>query len=122
MKAENIRKAVFERFSQKSSIGFCIHDRDLRRWAVQINRKLEHPLDGFVASESWAHKFKKRFNLVSRKITKYVTKSDMTNKAEIEANARAFVQEIKQELQQYQPHEVWNIDQSGFQREMHTGF
>lgn len=44
----------------KSSEGFSIHDRDLRRWAMEINRNLSSPLKGFVASKSWVGYFKQK--------------------------------------------------------------
>uniref|UniRef100_A0A914DA33 HTH CENPB-type domain-containing protein n=1 Tax=Acrobeloides nanus TaxID=290746 RepID=A0A914DA33_9BILA len=116
-----IRDGVFNRFVSKSAAGFPIHDKDLRRWAVDINRKLDNPLEGFKALEGWVKRFKRRHKIVSRKITKFVPKSEFNAKEDIESAAKSFVKEFKEIMNNFDSCEVFNCDQSSFQKEMHTG-
>ncbi|KAE8738879.1 hypothetical protein FOCC_FOCC015626 [Frankliniella occidentalis] len=51
------------------------HDLDIRRWALAAARK--ENCAQFKASLSWLRNFKKRHNIVSRKITKFVSRSDV---------------------------------------------
>lgn len=46
-RAIKIREAVFQTFAQKYAAGFSIHDSDIRRWALDYNRKATSPLEGF---------------------------------------------------------------------------
>lgn len=52
-----------------------LHDVDLRRWALSVARELN--CEHFKASRSWVLKFKKAHSIVSRKITKFVSRADV---------------------------------------------
>lgn len=95
-----------------------IHDRDIRRWALEEARKLQ--VSGFTASHSWLQEFKRKNKIVSRKITRFVTMKQQMNKEEIENRGVVFLQKFEQEIgSKFGAHEIFNTDQSGYQYEMH---
>ena len=53
--------ALLEFFGQKIQECAIIHDQDLRRWAISINRAIEFQIDDFSASCSWITRFKMTF-------------------------------------------------------------
>ena len=96
-----------------------IHDDDLQRWALQKANELNLP--NFKASRKWLDKFKKSQRIVSRKITKFVSSDYVEKQEEIENMALSFVHEAKEMFVDYDPNEVCNTDQSGFNKELHSG-
>lgn len=50
-----------------------------------------------------------------------MSKSTKTKEEKIQESAREFIRSTKEKIPNYSPGDVINIDQSGFQREMHTG-
>lgn len=121
MRAKRIREALFARFVEKNSAGFIIHDRDLRRWALSINSSMEHSLAGFTASASWVRLFKRRYNIVSRKITKFISQKTIADKEKIKAAGDEFVANFRETMQNFLPTQIVNFDQSSFSLEIHTG-
>ncbi|KAF4532005.1 hypothetical protein B566_EDAN006550 [Ephemera danica] len=95
-----------------------VHDLDLRRFA--LNAASVVGLDYFKASKSWITKFKKTYNIVSRKVTKFVTTKSMKNLEITKAAAAKFIDENKA-LVQRDPKNCINGDQSGFQKELRFG-
>jgi len=95
----------------------CIHDYDIKRWAMKIARQVGH--DTFKASNFWIRNFKKN-GIVSRKITKFTTKKVTANQIDIFANAATFVGEIAEIIRSNSPECVFNSDQSGFNEEFHS--
>jgi hypothetical protein len=70
-KLKTIASYTLAEFCRAKSMLLPIHDADLRRWAMCKQREVR--LDGFVASKTWLWSFKKDNNIVSRKITHFVT-------------------------------------------------
>jgi hypothetical protein len=69
-------------------------------------------------SDPWTDEFKKHHNIVSRKITKLVSKQEMVNKNIINKSVEDFVTDIQNIVSNYNPNYVLNIAQSGLQLEM----
>ena len=61
---------------------------------------------------------KKRHGIVSRKITKLVTKQDVDNKDMINKSADDFVNYVQKFVSKYHADYILNTDQSGLQLEM----
>lgn len=80
-------------------------------------------IQNFLASGTWKANFKSRNNIVSRKVTKTVTKQEHQNAEKIEETAFDFVQSIIGMINEakYNPDQVFNCDQSGFLCELHSG-
>jgi hypothetical protein len=110
---------VFNQFKVGLDRQMIIHDYDLRRWASEAQKELQIP--NFIASESWIQRFKNKHNIVSRKITKFRTRMQVSGAANVAVEAVAFVRSIHNILPDYGVENVYNTDQSGFNIEMHTG-
>ena len=116
-KHKQISNHVYEKFFQSREQGIPVHDEDLRIWALERSSELQ--ITDFVASPSWVQKFKNRYNIVSRKITKFVGRITSHNAAQREAAIASFIAEICPHATK-SPGTWYNSDQSGFQKEMHS--
>jgi len=102
-----------------NNFNIVLHDIDLARWAVRAQEDLNVP--GFKASMRWIQKFKVIHNIVSRKITKFVTKKSILANVELEEKCNLFIKNVKYQITQYGAENIYNSDQSGFQLELHAG-
>ncbi|EFN86612.1 hypothetical protein EAI_00546, partial [Harpegnathos saltator] len=80
----------------------------------------EENMPGFIASPSWVQRFKKKHNIVSRKITKFVTKKSLLPKF-LQVKMISCYKNLTRLLDRYGVENIYNSDQSGFQLELHTG-
>lgn len=64
---------------------------------------------------------KSLWNIVSRKINKFITHKSIIKKDKIESNANDFVQKVKSAIANVGECNVFNSDQSGFNLEIHKG-
>jgi Tc5 transposase C-terminal domain/Tc5 transposase DNA-binding domain/DDE superfamily endonuclease len=115
-KLDKIDSSVYKSFENARNKFLSVHDIDLRRWALKTAAELSHST--FVASDHWIYEFKKRHNIVSRKITKLVTKREIHNKDMINKSAEDFVTTVQKIALNYPEHRVLNTDQSGLQLEI----
>lgn len=112
---------TIENFKAALESGLIVHDNDLRRWALQAQKAIGYEDIRFKASKFWLSKFKKAHKIVSRKINKFITKTNIENRDNLQKNAREFVTEVKQLINEIGVENTYNSDQSGFQLEMHSG-
>lgn len=98
-----------------------VHDIDLRRWALRARDLVQMPDPDFKASDSWVTKFKTENKIVSRKITKYVTKQQLLNADTLENKAKEFIETVKINIANVGAENTFNSDQSGFNLELHAG-
>ena len=75
----------------------------------------------FKASRSWVQQFKSKHDIVSRKITKFVTHSAVDNMKDLQQQGENFRNYVSGLISQYGAQDVFNSDQSGFNLEMHNG-
>lgn len=118
----SINKAVRERFSCARDNGLTIHEIHLRVWALEANdAQGEHKIADFVASHHWLVNFKAWNKIVSRKITKVVSRANYQSAGEKLAAVSDFRREIRSLADMmYEEADIYNTDQSGFQKEMHA--
>ncbi len=74
----------------------------------------------FTASKHWITAFKHRHNIVSRKITKFVTKHVVDDADQTEQSSIEFVEQAKAEMQHYSSEAIMNTDQVGLHKELHS--
>ncbi|EFN78025.1 hypothetical protein EAI_10585, partial [Harpegnathos saltator] len=74
----------------------------------------------FTASVNWVHNFKVRHRIVSRKIKKFVTQTQLTSKQRLLEKANEFVTKVKSNISLLGEDNVYNSDQSGFNLETHV--
>lgn len=113
-----VNKVRFQ-FIQAKSDSHIVHDSDLRKWALESNKEIQ--LENFKASKWWIRQFKIANSIVSRKITKFVSIKFSKQQKDIEANAKCFVENIQSKIHIYGIENVYNTDQSGFNKEIHSG-
>jgi hypothetical protein len=118
-KIQEIWLYTFMEFKNAKDNKFIVHDSDLKRWAMK--KKIEINLESFTASSSWLWRFKNHYNIVSRKITKFVSDSYSKTKVDIIGTADLFVSSTKLFLQNFTDDNIYNTDQSGFNKEIHSG-
>ncbi|XP_034195342.2 uncharacterized protein LOC117611505 [Osmia lignaria lignaria] len=110
---------TLQNFIEAMDKQLIVHDVDLQRWALNAKRMVN--LKGFVASSSWVWKFKRMHGIVSRKVTKFVTKHEIYSRNVESVQCEVFINEVKSRLTANGPENVFNSDQSGFNLEHHSG-
>lgn len=118
-KLKRISQYTLNLFNEALERGIIIHDIDIARWASRAQEKENAP--GFSASETWVKRLKKIHNIVSRKITKFITKKSLLSKADLENKCDTFIGNVKYYIDRYGVENIYNSDQSGFQLELHSG-
>ncbi|KAF4517164.1 hypothetical protein B566_EDAN006463 [Ephemera danica] len=114
-----VYSSAFDSFLEAKRQFSAVTDIDLRRWALKSARTVR--LHGFKASPSWCLNFKKDYNIVSRKITKYITKSSIQSQPEILQASKTFTENTGKYIQTIGLGRAFNGDQIGFARELHCG-
>ncbi len=107
---------TYNEFINAKNNNLIIHDWDLKRWAIK--KKNEISLQNFTASNMWLWKFKRQYRIVSRKITKFVTRNYSREKDDQISTANMFVNSTKLFLQNFSDNQIYNTDQSGFNMEV----
>ncbi len=102
---------MFNEFKRVRNSFLIIHDCDLQRWAKNKARELDFE---FKASNSWFSRFKKRNGIISRKVTKIVSKNYVQDQETIKQTANEFLNNAKQVMQSLGESNTFNSDQSGF--------
>lgn len=113
---EDVDRYVQSKINASLEAKLPIHDYHLRQWGYE--RADELNLTSFKASQSWLTNVKKRGNLVGRKVTKLISRSDRANEAEIEESRIAFPENYRQVGHLYPHHRILNVDQSGHKYEI----
>lgn len=120
-KIARICQYTLDNFKAALDAGFIIHDRDIRRWALQARKEIGLEDIRFKASKEWLAKFKAAHRIVSRKVNKFVTRKTIESISDLEKKADAFVADVKSCASVIGIENVYNSDQAGFQIEMHSG-
>ena len=90
-KLQEIKEFVYSKFVESRNMRLPIHDIDLQRWAIQ--KANEQNLSDFNASQFWLHHFKFDYNIVSRKVTKLITK--INEEVDIIETSNLFIEKTK---------------------------
>ncbi|CAF1438397.1 unnamed protein product [Rotaria sordida] len=117
-KLDEIDSYVFTMFQEARDQSLCIHDADLRRWAIMKAR--EQSMSEFVASNHWVYNFKHKHRIVSRKVSKVVSVQSIRNADEIDSSAEDFVNVVRAEMKNYSPSQIFNTDQINLVKEFRS--
>lgn len=120
-KLSYISKFTHDKFTAAVESGFMVHDIDLKRWALQAQEEIGNLNPIFKASHSWIARFKKSHRIVSRKVTKFVTRRTLEDSVDLQQSADNFLETVKPLIEQFGSENIYNSDQSGFQLEIHSG-
>jgi hypothetical protein len=115
-KIRRIEKFLLDKFLNARNEYLPVHDADIQRWAIS-QAKVES-LPNFKASSKWLLNFKRRNNISSRKVTKFVSRREVVDQAQIKENAENFVVAVQKVIPKYSLTSVLNADQSSFNYEM----
>lgn len=113
---DNIDRYVQRKIDESLEAKLPIHDYHLRKWGYA--RADELNITNFKASQTWLSNIKKRGNLVGRKVTDLVSRTDRANAAEIEESKIEFAENYRQVGHLYPHHRILNVDQSGHKYEI----
>ncbi|GMR43536.1 hypothetical protein PMAYCL1PPCAC_13731, partial [Pristionchus mayeri] len=108
-----------KKFDEKIEKGVPIHDRDIRAMAKSLNRLGDYRIS-FKVSRSWITRWKRHHNLVSRKVTKYVTKKSVKDLEKTKQLVKELIDKFLAIVAANPGIVVANCDQTGVQMEMHS--
>ena len=119
-KLREINDYTIKKFQKCRENNINVHDCDLKRWALSYARTINF---SFVASKSWLLRLKRKNKIRSRKITNFVCNSGKGKTRNIEDSAKAYVNDVKTFISYFgfNDQQVFNCDQSGFCKEIHSG-
>lgn len=115
----SISQYVLQKFQEATERSNLVHDMDIRRWALEAKEEFDFPT--FKAAHTWITNFKKAHNIVSRKITKFASRTSQRDKQQLQSVCSDFVTRTKPYITSYQTDNVYNADESGFNLEIHSG-
>lgn len=75
----------------------------------------------FKASSSWVYRWKKKHNVVSRKITKTLSRQQIASLPNVSEKVEEYREQVQNLVRKYKPSQVFNTDQSGFNIEFLSG-
>lgn len=116
-KIKIVKEFMKSSFESARERGDVVHYWNLQNWASEAARKIGFD---FKISSTFLNNFKRDNNIVTRKITKYLTDREVVNEVGIKQAGIEFVNKVNHRIR----HEglnhdcVWNSDQSGFEYEM----
>ncbi|XP_076165796.1 uncharacterized protein LOC143145892 [Ptiloglossa arizonensis] len=115
----SIVKYVLDKFQAAMNQGSFVHDMDIKQWTLEAKEDVDLPT--FKAGHTWIMNFKKAHNIVSRKVTKFISRSTQRDKQQLQLTSTDFVNRVKPYIAMYNPNNVYNADESGFNLEIHSG-
>jgi hypothetical protein len=78
-------------------------------------------LNDFKASSFWLYSFKRNHSIVSRKVLRFLSPRMIVEEVDIERSAEDFVRDVRALMAAQPNREVFNADQCGFEKELHSG-
>ena len=111
-KLKRVRQSMLMEFKKARDSGLSVHYWNLIGWAC--NAAKDFQLVNFKISKNFINNFKKTNHIVSRKITKFVTKVEIESEDLLKQKAREFnecVEKMRVELNLNRS-DIWNADQS----------
>lgn len=118
-KLKMIDDLTYQKFSEANAAFLRLHDHDIKRFALHFNRTVVH-LAKFVASPSWITKFKSRHGICPRIVTNVVTPKMIENLPLVIETGKKFVASNRHWFGTIPLSNIFNTDQSGFKRELHS--
>lgn len=115
---EELHQCLWQHFTEQRSSYNTVRDQDLQVWAINFAGDLG--LEGFKASASFVFRWKQRFGVVSRRVTKVISKRNLLSQDEKESRAKEFTSKINKmvEKDKVQHSNVFNADQTGIPYEI----
>ena len=117
-KTQNLDELVFKKFVEARQKSLVIHDLDIHLWGSKVAKEIK--LAEFHSSHDWLENFKYRHKLTSLKITNFVSHHQVENMDFIEKSKKGFVLEYNKVSAHFKPSEIFNTNQTGVEKELHS--
>lgn len=117
-KRRQVEQFLLEKFTDATVHKCRIHNRDVKRWAMKEAKNIQYA--SFKCSDTWIERFKRRHRIGRRQITTFVTDRSINRNRDIVNECKEFVTAVRTKLPWYHSSKVFNTDQSGFNKELHT--
>ena len=117
-----INDACHDRFLKFFNSGKVVRGKTVRRWASEIRDKM-YPDLKFAASKMWLSHWQQEKGVSLRQISNWVTQKSVKDQDKINMSVDQLVRNVKRQirLNSLSHSQVFNIDQSGIERECHQG-
>ena len=117
-KIEDIRQLVFKKFSDAREKCLPVHDVDIQRWGFKAAKELN--VGNFHASHHWLLDFKRKYRIVSRRVTNIVTHHQVEDHEIIQKSKKEFLREFFALSCRYSSSQIINTDQTGIEKETYS--
>ena len=117
-KTQDLDSLVYKKLVDARQKNLAVHDLDIQRCGLKIAKEIK--LDDFHASHGWLENFKNRHRLTSLKITNFVSHHQVENREVIEKSKQNFISEFNKVSSHFKPSEIFNTDQTGVEKELHS--
>ncbi|EGT31815.1 hypothetical protein CAEBREN_19303 [Caenorhabditis brenneri] len=114
-----ISAKLYEKTLDAIRAGHILHDDTLRSMIAEIKDEFRIDTE-FYGSHNWVNAWKRAHRISSRKITTFVSKKKYLEKHLLVEKMDKFVRETRGAFDGYDPLRIYNLDQSGFQKELYT--
>ena len=91
------------------------------KWGLHAKNIIAFDDTRFKASDWWMWRFTRTLRTTLRKNNKFVTRKTLEDKEKLKVRAEISVNEVKPYITKYGTENVYSLDQSEFQLEMHSG-
>lgn len=115
---EKVAEHTWKMFKTTREQHHRVHDSDIAKWALVKAKELN--INQFRASDSWILRFKRRYGITDRAITRVVTRRQRVEQQELQKQVDRFVREFHQKYPTIDPSLIENTDQSGIKFEITT--
>lgn len=102
---------TYDRFVEARQHYQQVTTRNLQQWALAAANQF--PNFDFKATDAWVKKFKRKHGIRQRKVTKYVSSTEVATMEETLEAAENFRSDVRDLLPQFMPDFVINTDQTG---------
>ena len=114
-----ISAKLYEKTVDAIHSGCILHDSTLRTMISEI--KDDFQIDSsFYGSHDWLNRWKRAHRISSRSITTFVSRKRFNDQHLLVEKMDSFVKHARKTFENYDPLRIYNLDQSGFQKEMYT--
>ena len=112
-RCELINKWTFDRFVEARQDKKPVTTRMLKQWAIAGAMQYESTNFRFSASNRWVTKFKKKYKISSRKVTRYIKSAAAMKLGVISEEVKKFQKRLQTTIPKFESQYVINTDQTG---------
>ena len=96
--------------------GYPVRDYNIKQWSMICAKEKNYTF--FKASKKWVDNFKHKFNIGSRKITRFRSSVTEAREEDLHEKLPEFIEDVREKIEEIGAENVYNTDQSGFNIEI----